>query len=70
MHKVATQVCVLTETGEYAECRIRTEREMLTALFGAAANTGRLVEREQKSVRIFERDRRASSVSTCTRPRR
>jgi transposase len=33
VHKVATQVCVLTETGEYEECRIRTERDVLTAFF-------------------------------------
>ena len=29
VHKVATQVCVLTETGEYEEQRIRTDRDAL-----------------------------------------
>ena len=30
VHKVATQVCVLTEDGEFKEFRIRTERDSLT----------------------------------------
>lgn len=35
VHKVATQVCVLTEDGEYAESRIRTERDALTTFLGS-----------------------------------
>jgi transposase len=34
VHKVATQVCILTDDGEFEERRIRTERDALTALFG------------------------------------
>ena len=35
VHKVSTQVCVLTETGEYEEHRIRTERDSLSKFFGS-----------------------------------
>jgi transposase len=49
VHKVATQVCVLTETGEYAACRIRTEREALTALFGERPRARILLEAATES---------------------
>jgi transposase len=49
VHKVATQVCVLTESGEYAECRIRTEREALTALFGERSKARILLEAATES---------------------
>ena len=49
VHKVATQVCVLTGTGEYAECRIRTEREALTALFGERPRARILLEAATES---------------------
>ena len=34
VHKHSTQVCTLTEDGEYREQRIRTERAALDGLFG------------------------------------
>jgi hypothetical protein len=34
VHKVATQVCILTEDGEFKEFRIRTERDALTEAIG------------------------------------
>jgi hypothetical protein len=49
VHKVATQVCVLTETGEYEECRIRTERDMLTAFFGERPKACILLEAATES---------------------
>jgi hypothetical protein len=44
VHKVATQVCVLTEDGEYAESRIRTERGAQTAFFGERPRARILLE--------------------------
>lgn len=44
VHKVATQVCVLTETGEYEERRIRTERSSLTEFFGKRPKARVLLE--------------------------
>lgn len=49
VHKVATQVCVLTETGEYDELRIRTERESLTAFFGERPRARILLEAATES---------------------
>ncbi len=49
VHKVSTQVCVLTETGEYAECRIRTERDALAAFFGARRKARILLEAATES---------------------
>jgi len=49
VHKVATQVCVLTETGEYEECRIRTERDALTAFCGERPRARILVEAATES---------------------
>jgi transposase len=49
VHKVKTQVCVLTETGEYAECRIRTERDALSAFFGERPKARILLEAATES---------------------
>ena len=35
VHKVATQVCILTDDGEFVEFRIRTERDALTKAFAS-----------------------------------
>jgi transposase len=37
VHKVATQVCILTDKGLFEEFRLRTERDSLTKAFGARA---------------------------------
>ena len=49
VHKVATQVCVLTEDGEYEESRIRTERGALTAFFGERPRARILLEAATES---------------------
>ena len=49
VHKVATQVCVLTEDGEYQELRMRTERESLTAFFGGRPKARVLLEAATES---------------------
>ena len=49
VHKVATQICILTETGEYEECRIRTERDALTTFFGERAKCRILLEAATES---------------------
>ena len=49
VHKVATQVCVLTDTGEYEELRIRTERDALTAFFGERPKARILLEAATES---------------------
>lgn len=49
VHKVATQVCVLTEDGEYAESRIRTERNALTTFFGERPRARILLEAATES---------------------
>jgi transposase len=49
VHKVATQVCVLTEDGEYQEFRMRTERESLTAFFGERPKARVLLEAATES---------------------
>lgn len=49
VHKVATQVCVLTETGEYEERRIRTERSSLTEFFGGRPKARVLLEAATES---------------------
>lgn len=35
VHKLATQVCILTDDGEYKEFRIRTECQTLTETFAS-----------------------------------
>lgn len=49
VHKVATQVCVLTDDGEYAESRIRTERDALTRFFGERPRARILLEASTES---------------------
>ena len=44
VHKVSTQICVLTETGEYQEQRLRTERDSLTQFFGGRPRARVLLE--------------------------
>ena len=44
VHKVATQVCILTDEGEFVEFRIRTERDALTKAFGSRARARILLE--------------------------
>ena len=49
VHTVATQVCVLTETGEYEERRIRTERGSLTEFFSKRPKARVLLEAATES---------------------
>jgi len=49
VHKVATQICILTGTGEYEECRIRTERDALTTFFGERPKARILLEAATES---------------------
>ena len=49
VHKVSTQICVLTETGEYQEQRIRTERDSLTEFFGGRPPARILLEAATES---------------------
>jgi transposase len=49
VHKVATQVCILTEDGEFVEFRIRTEREALTKAFASRARARILLEASTES---------------------
>ena len=49
VHKVATQVCILTEDGELKEFRIRTERDALTEAFGRRARARILLEAATES---------------------
>jgi transposase len=49
VHKVATQVCILSEDGEFKEFRIRTERDALTEAFGRRARARVLLEAATES---------------------
>jgi transposase len=49
VHKVATQVCILSDDGEYRESRIRTERDSLTAFFGERPRARILLEAATES---------------------
>jgi transposase len=49
VHKVATQVCILTEDGEFVEFRIRTERDALTKAFASRARARILLEAATES---------------------
>ena len=49
VHKHATQVCILTEDGEYLENRIRTERSSLDAAFGKRKRARILLEAATES---------------------
>src|SRR5258708_1859475 len=39
VHKVESQICILTESGEIIERRIRTQRERFAAVLGVRART-------------------------------
>jgi transposase len=49
VHKVATQVCILNEDGEFVEFRIRTEREALSQAFAGRARARVLLEAATES---------------------
>lgn len=49
VHKVSTQICILTETGEYQEQRIRTERDTLSDFFGGRPPARILLEAATES---------------------
>ncbi|MEY4512366.1 MAG: hypothetical protein RLZZ450_4488 [Pseudomonadota bacterium] len=49
VHKVATQVCVLTENGEYREQWIRTDRDALCAFFAERPRARILLEAATES---------------------
>jgi hypothetical protein len=49
LHKVNGQVCVQTETGEYLECRIRTDRERFAAVLGKRPRARVLLEASTES---------------------
>ena len=49
VHKIATQACILTDTGEYEEHRIRTERDALTKLFGPRTRARIVLEASTES---------------------
>jgi transposase len=49
VHKVATQVCILTADGEFEEQRIRTDRDALTGLFGERARARIVLEAATES---------------------
>ena len=49
VHKIATQVCILTDDGEYVEYRIRTERDSLTQAFAQRPRARILLEAATES---------------------
>jgi transposase len=49
VHKVESQICILTENGEMVERRIRTQRERFAALFGERAPAKILIEASTES---------------------
>ena len=49
VHKVEGQICVLTESGEMVERRIRTERERFAAVLGERAPAKILIESSTES---------------------
>ena len=42
VHKVESQICILTESGEIIERRIRTEGERFAAVLGKRASRSRI----------------------------
>ena len=44
VHKVESQICILTENGEIIERRIRTERERFAAVLGERPRAKILIE--------------------------
>ncbi len=49
VHKVESQICVLTESGEIIERRIRTQRERFAAVLGARPPAKLLIEATTES---------------------
>jgi hypothetical protein len=49
VHKVESQVCILSESGEIIERRIRTERERFGAVLGARPRARILIEASTES---------------------
>ena len=49
VHKVESQICVLTESGEIIERRIRTQRERFAAVLGARPPAKLLIEASTES---------------------
>ena len=49
VHKVESQICILTESGEIIECRIRTQRERFAAVLGERASAKILIEASTES---------------------
>jgi transposase len=49
VHKVESQICILTESEEIIERRIRTQRERFAAVFGVRARTKILIESSTES---------------------
>jgi hypothetical protein len=49
VHKVESQICVLTESGEVIERRIRTQRERLAAVLGERPRAKILIEASTES---------------------
>jgi len=49
VHKVESQICVLTESGEIIERRIRTQRERFAAVLGARPPAKFLIEATTES---------------------
>jgi transposase len=68
VHKVATQACVLTEDGEYAESRIRTERDALTTFFGQRPRARILVEAATESEWVARHLESLGHEVTCKAP--
>jgi hypothetical protein len=49
VHKVDSQICILTETGEIVEWRIRTQRERFAAVLGTRPGAKILIEASTES---------------------
>jgi transposase len=49
VHKLESQLCILTEEGEILERRIRTERERFAAILGERAPAKILIEASTES---------------------
>ena len=49
VHKVESQICILTESGELVESRIRTQRERFAAVLGDRPRSKILIEASTES---------------------
>ena len=49
VHKVESQICILTESGEIIECRIRTQRERFAAVLRERASAKIVIEASTES---------------------